>query len=224
MSWSTSLTRRRGTGGVFFVDFPTLLASVFLALFILTTAPTKKPPSVPTYGQFAVVIKWPGTSRDDVDLYVRDPVGHICFYKGTQVGQMHLEHDDLGGLDSGYVFNGKQLNYERTVIRGLVPGEYVVNVHMFTKVGPLPVRVDAELWTLRGADHVLVKRSLVLRRQSEQETEFRVTLDARGATSQVSSLPADLFGKAKPSGPDASPYSPTYTPPSGGGPASGRGF
>ncbi len=128
--------RRRGLGGVFFVDFPTLLLSIFAALFILTEAPTRKPPTIDTPGVLAITDSWAAHSNNDIDIYVRDPVGNVVYFADTSEGLMHLEQDDLGAAVTGMqtLPNGRVVratyNGERVVLTGAVPGEYVVNIQV----------------------------------------------------------------------------------------------
>jgi hypothetical protein len=92
---------------------------------------------VKTYGSYAVEITWP-SGANDVDLYVRDPAGAVCYFADMQVDQMQLEHDDLGTGQTGYG-HGKS-NEERTVLRGTTPGQYVVDTHLFSRgAGTAPI-------------------------------------------------------------------------------------
>src|SRR5579862_1717756 len=101
------------------IDFLSCLLVVFVAVAL-----TSARPQVTTYGSYAVVMTWP-SDGNDVDLYVRDPAGNIAFFAKSQVGEMQLEHDDLGTSTTGYG-KGKQ-NEERTIIRTATPGQWVVD-------------------------------------------------------------------------------------------------
>jgi hypothetical protein len=168
------------------IDFLSCLLVVFVAVAL-----TSKPPQVKTYGAYAVVMTWP-KGANDVDLYLRDPSGNICYFARLQVGQMQLEHDDLGKGSTNYG-SGTE-NEERTVIRGTAPGQYVVGVHMYfrgDKGGQLPVRV--ELWDLQGDDRLLKTRVVHLTKTGDQRTPFRFTIGAGGRVTGFSELPADLL-------------------------------
>src|SRR5262249_36370334 len=95
------------------IDFLSCLLVVFVAV-ALTSAPRQ----LKTYGSYAVVVTWPA-GDNDVDLYVRDPQGGICFFAKPQVDQMQLEHDDLGALGTNY--GRRTTNQERTVLRETTP-------------------------------------------------------------------------------------------------------
>jgi hypothetical protein len=110
------------------IDFLSCLLVVFAAVPV-----TSRPPQVKTYGAYAVTPSRPA-GNNDVDLYVRDPAGAICYFRDTQVDQMQLEHDDPGTTATSYR-RGRQ-SVERTVLRGTTPGRYVVS----SRARPAPRR------------------------------------------------------------------------------------
>jgi hypothetical protein len=167
------------------VDFLSCLLVVFVAVALLS-----RPPEVKTFGSYAVVATWP-SGDGDVDLYVRDPTGNLCWFHQTQAGQMHLEHDDLGTAGTGY---GKgRPNVERTVLSGTAPGEYVVGARLFLQSRGTPrVPVSVELWNLQGDDRKLKSRTVFVARTGDERTPFRFTLDGSGNVAGFSYLPASL--------------------------------
>ena len=88
---------------------------------------------------FLVKINWPGESNDDVDLYLADPLNEIVYFRQKQIGLMNLDRDDTGRqqnmvtLPDGRVVQS-EFNEEQVNIRGIIEGEYVVNVHMYRKI------------------------------------------------------------------------------------------
>jgi hypothetical protein len=164
-----------------------------LVVYMLQQNPKATPPRIETFGQFAIIDSWRSGSDDDVDLYVRDPRGNICYFAAPSVGLMHLEDDDLGTANSNtYDQNGETVtvptNGERTVIRGIIPGEYTVNVQMYLAATPGQKPVQVELWTLRGNDRKLLGRTVTLGDSGSEETVFRFTLDAAGHVSNINRL------------------------------------
>ena len=142
------------------IDFLSCLLVVFVAVSLLS-----RPPEVKTYGTFAVVAKWPA-GDGDVDLYVRDPDGNLCYFHQPQAAQMHLEHDVLGTDDSGYGAGAE--NVERTVLRGTTPGEYVVGARLFLQARGAPrLPVAVELWNLQGDDRRLKARTVFVSRTGD---------------------------------------------------------
>jgi hypothetical protein len=164
------------------VDF--LVAVVQMQQAVIERASFQRA-SVTTYGQYAVTLT--SRTRDDVDLYVRDPLGHIAWYGGLQSGALSLEHDMIPGKTDP-VHDGV---HELTVIRESTPGEYVANVDVYNGGTLAPVTV--QLWDLRGVHkrRVLTRR-LTLRRAGEERTVFRWRLDGKGDLSAHDELPVSL--------------------------------
>jgi hypothetical protein len=171
------------------VDFVSNLFLVFFLLAMLllvAVAATRARPSVPTPGEYAVVITWPARSDDDVDLWVQSPQGELAWYGARQSRSLHLEMDDLG-----HVSDSSGRNRERTVIRVAEDGEYAASVHLYrqdTADGIDPVPVRAELWRLAGTDRRLLVRRVILAEQGQEQTLFRWTL-RRGRVVDASTLP-----------------------------------
>ena len=88
---------------------------------------------------------WPDSHPDDIDLYAEDPVGNIVWYHVREAGFMVLDRDDRGGLNNTIVVNGKRLSspirQETVSIRGIIAGEYTVNVNHYLATSGAPVPV-----------------------------------------------------------------------------------
>ena len=166
------------------IDCLSCLLIVFVAVAL-----TSSPPKVKTFGDFAVVITW-ARGVNDIDLYVRDPAGAICFFGREQVDAMQLEHDDLGTKQSSY---GRSGNQERTVIRSATPGQWVANVRLFARgQGRAPIPVTVTLWDMRGSDHIVYSDVRHLTDEGDERTAFRFTIDRAGNAGGISHLPVIL--------------------------------
>lgn len=146
-----------------------LLVFVVIALI---ERPQASPVSPQTSGQYAVIISWPRANQDDIDEYVMDPAGNTAWFGGLNAGNMHLEHDDLGAAGN---YPG-QPNVERVIIRQAIPGEYIVNIHMYFKYSKGQVRIQADLWRLTGTPTVLLSRTASLSFNGQEHTMFRFTV------------------------------------------------
>jgi len=101
--------------------------------------------------EYMIVVEWPHERDDDVDTYVEDPNGKLVFFRRREDGLMHLDRDDVGWrndriqLPDG-TFAEVKLNREVVSLRGIIPGEYVVNVHMYSmrSTDPTPVTIRLE--------------------------------------------------------------------------------
>ena len=180
---------------IFVVDF---LAALVLLMFALVKLAVFVEPSakasIETAGVYAIQVSWPGASEDDIDMWVRSPAGGIVNYNSPTADLVHLEHDDLGKLDDEEQGVKVRENRERVVLRGILPGEYVINLHAYRKTDATATTVLVELYALRGPDRVLSRRRLTLTREGEEETAFRFTPTADGGARAISHLPRHLLG------------------------------
>ena len=160
-------------------DLQSVLLATFLALVLLMVPPQRRG-QIETFGEYAITMSWKDGSRSDLDLYVQDPGGAIVSFDNRDAGRVHLEHDDQGTPDA--------LNFERIVLRGTEPGEYVVNVHAYRKRGQGIDHVRVELWRLLGRDTRLHVQELKLGYDGEERTAFRFTRDGK-----YSRLPRSMF-------------------------------
>lgn len=166
-----------------------------LLLVILTTI---NPPviqhhsNIDVYGRYVVQLTWPAAIDSDIDLWVRDPAGKVVWWGAPRQGLMNLEQDDLGkrsDLENGVLVG---INRERVILRGVIAGEYIVNVHAYRSDVPVPVVVT--LWRLQGTDRIVYTRKLMLRGEGDEQTAFRFSLTADGRLVDANRLPYQLVG------------------------------
>ena len=152
--------------------------------------------SVRMEGEYAVTVRWDDKSDDDIDTYVMDPDGHLVCYRRKEDGLMHLDRDDLGkenDLTRGPDGQATQLykNEEHVIIRGIVPGEYIVNVHMFDKYEPEPRAVTVELSKIKDGT-IIIQKEVILEQYGSERTAFRFTLNAEGVITELNELQRKL--------------------------------
>ena len=134
-----------------FVDllFNILLGFVFLFIiaFVLIN-PVAKRADIEMPAQYMIVMTWPGESENDMDLWVMDPNGNRVGFTQREMGFMNLDRDDLGSTTDLAMIEGKptviKLNREVVTLRGIVPGDYYVTAHLYTKREnqPIPVKIE----------------------------------------------------------------------------------
>lgn len=116
-----------------------LLGAMILYLTAATTAAPVDETKVLPPGNVIVHISWPAGDTD-VDLWVDGPGEPAPVGYSNKGGMLwNLLRDDLGNNP-----DTTPLNYEDAFARGIVAGEYVVNVHCY-RCSVLPVPVDAEV-------------------------------------------------------------------------------
>ena len=85
-------------------------------------------------------------------MWVRDPLGNAAGFKSKDVGLMSLDRDDLGKAnDKVTTSDGKTIivrnNEEHLTIRGIIPGEYIINVHLYQK------KLEKQVNTMNGSKY-----------------------------------------------------------------------
>jgi hypothetical protein len=129
-------------------------------------------------GNMSVEIQWPDKLDADVDLWVQAP-GDVPVGYSNKAGKIfNLLRDDLGKAQ-----DMSDLNYEIAYSRGMPPGEYTVNVHMYQAIGvtfPIPVKVNITMDHGPGKTPSLLTTNVELRRLNQEITAFRFRLDGAG--------------------------------------------
>lgn len=129
-------------------------------------------------GNVVVEMHWPDDLPVDVDLWVQAP-GDVPVGFWNQGSQyFNLLRDDLGieGDASGR-------NYEISYSRGILPGEYTVNVHMYGNVPAgvvVPVRVIVSVKSKYDSLRQILETRVELYRRNQEETAFRFRLTEDG--------------------------------------------
>lgn len=124
-------------------------AFMFFIAFLLIN-PDAEAGKVDLNAEFIITVTWPDQHPDDIDAYVEDPVGNVVWYHKKEAGLMHLDRDDRGNYRDTILVKGKPvanpLNQETVTLRGIVAGEYVVNIYHFlaTSTNPVPVSIKVE--------------------------------------------------------------------------------
>ena len=179
------------------VLFNTLLcfAALFAMSFILIN-PAKKDRNVVAKGEFMIIVTWPKDMDNDVDMYVEDPEGHLVAFMRREEGLMHLDRDDLGQRNDVVQTQFGEIEYnenrEIVTLRGIVPGEYVINVHMYMRRDVSPITpVTIQLDKINPFSTVMIKR-VTLGDSGDEKTAFRFTLDKEGEVVDVNELPKTL--------------------------------
>lgn len=179
--------------------FNTLLcfAALFCLAFILIN-PSKKNKTVEAKAEFMITIIWPADMDDDVDTYVEDPEGNLVAFNRREQGLMHLDRDDVGfssdRIQTSFGVVEYKENREIVSLRGIVPGEYVVNVHMYTKREDKETPVTILLEKINPFK-LVTARNVVLVQQGDEKTAFRFTLDDEGKVIDTNDLEKSLTSK-----------------------------
>ncbi len=117
--------------------FNMLIAFVFCFIIALLAMNPKalKAGDIPAKAEYILTLSWPDLDPNDIDAWVQGPSGDVVWYRAREAGLMHLDRDDRGVSNDTILVNGRKvvnpLNQEVITIRGIQPGEYIVNAHYF---------------------------------------------------------------------------------------------
>ncbi|OED38198.1 hypothetical protein AB833_20715 [Chromatiales bacterium (ex Bugula neritina AB1)] len=171
----------------------------FILLFfiaILFLSPTKDSGKININAEYVISVTWADNSPDDIDTWVEDPNGNIVWFRNRSSGLVHLDRDDRGMLNDTITVEGKQidnpLNQEIAAIRGIVAGEYIVNVHYYDSETRQPVPVTVKVSRINPVYTVAYYGETKLNTKGEEKTAVRFTLGADGSISNINQLPKQL--------------------------------
>ena len=166
-------------------------AFLFIVAFLLIK-PEAKREDFDRKAEFIVVMEWDKERQDDIDLYVQDPSNTIVHFRNARANFMHLDKDDLGKRNDTIMVNGVEkivkINREVVTIRGIVPGEYIVNVHYYSDYsehanvtrGPMsPLEVKVTVYKVNPYSEVW-QGTKTFTRKGQEETFVRFTMDKNG--------------------------------------------
>jgi hypothetical protein len=180
-----------------YIDLLINLLTGTVVLFILTTlliAPiTKNNEGIKKNADYIITLEWPEAVDCDVDLWVRDPLNNIVSYKIPESGLMYFERDDMGKRRSVYDINGEEVvidpdNKEYITLRGTFPGEYVVNLHLYSCLNsqsnlglPVdePIEVPLVVEVIRINPNLVVEKTIHMKMNFvwQEKTAIRFVMD-----------------------------------------------
>lgn len=171
-------------GGTVFRDVVMLALVGFVAIVIMLL-PHLNPPGAKTAdnmsppGNVIVEVRWPDDIDADVDLWVQAPGDVPVGYSNKGGALFNLLRDDLGNR-----VDVTGLNYETSYSRGIQPGEYTVNLHLYRNpsgVFPVPVTVVTSVKRdVKDTARQLLASDVRLTREGEEVTVYRFELSENG--------------------------------------------
>jgi hypothetical protein len=155
------------------------VALVILMLPYLNPKQTKSAENVEPPGNVIIEARWPDDLDSDVDLWVQAPGDIPVGYSNKGGAVFNLLRDDLGRRA-----DATEMNYEVTYSRGIPPGEYTVNLHLYrntAQVVPIPVTIVASVKkTMQESARQLLATRIDLKREAQELTVFRFQLNDKG--------------------------------------------
>lgn len=177
--------------------FNALLGFAFLFLVsIMFINPIAKLGNAVLKAEYIITVSWPDQRTDDVDLWVQDPNGRTVSYLSKDAGWLHLDRDDRGDLNDSIEVNGEKIihpvNQEIVTIRGIVAGEYTVNLFLYDNHSRAPIETTVKVERVNPEFELKYIDKVVLARQESEITALRFHLAADGDFSRVNQHPKRL--------------------------------
>jgi hypothetical protein len=167
----------------------------FIAL--LAIRPEATDGKIDSKAEFIITMDWPDNHPDDLDMFVQDPIGNIAWYRRREAGFLVLDRDDRGGANDFIMVNGKKIpspiREEIVTVRGIVPGEYTINVSHFQALTNTPVVAKVKVQKLNPAAQVIYDNVITVDHTGDEKTAVRFTLDAAGKVIDVNSRQKSLM-------------------------------
>jgi hypothetical protein len=159
----------------------------FIALLVMN--PEVKQGKIDTKAEFIITMGWPDSHPDDIDLYAEDPLGNIVWYHEREAGFMVLDRDDRGGVNNSITVNGKKvmspIRQETISIRGIVAGEYTVNINHYLATTGLPVPVSVKVEKVNPTVEVIYYDTINLDHTGQEATAVRFRVADNGSVTDV---------------------------------------
>jgi len=178
--------------------FNMLIAFVFCFIIALLAMNPKalKTGDIPSKAEYIINVGWPDRNPNDIDTWVQDPGGNLVWFRAREAGLMYLDRDDRGDANDAILVNGQRIvspfRQEVVTLRGIVPGEFTVNVQYYQSRDGQPVDVSVSIIKVNPRAEVVFYGQLPLARQGDEATAARFTLLPDGKVVNVNTLPKSL--------------------------------
>tara|TARA_B100001057_G_scaffold9243_1_gene8466 strand:- start:10041 stop:10649 length:609 start_codon:yes stop_codon:yes gene_type:complete len=172
--------------------FNVLLGFVFLFFItILFINPITKLGNVNLKAEFIITLDWKDSLPDDIDLWVQDPNGEIVSYLKKDAGWLHLDRDDQGEINDKVTINNQEIIYpinrEVVTLRGIIPGEYIVNVYMYSNPSGRPIDINLTIEKVNPSLKLVYFNNSTLIKKDTEMTLARFNLDSQGKYTSLNS-------------------------------------
>jgi hypothetical protein len=167
----------------------------FIALLIID--PEASDGKVESKAEFIITVDWPDNHPDDIDTFVQDPQGQIVWFRRREADFMLLDRDDRGGINDFVVVNGVRVptstRQELITIRGIIAGEYTVNIYHFAAVTGRPVPVTVMVQKINPKVTIVAKETIDLLQGGDERTAVRFTMDAKGEVTETNHIQRSIL-------------------------------
>ena len=167
----------------------------FIAL--LAIRPEATDGKINSKAEFIITMDWPDNHPDDLDMFVQDPVGNIAWYRRREAGFLVLTATIAAArmISSWSTARKSPRRFARNIVtvRGIVPGEYTINVSHFQALTGTPVIAKVKVQKLNPTAQVIYDNIVSVDHTGDEKTAVRFTLDAAGKVIDVNSRQKSLM-------------------------------
>ncbi|MEO5735922.1 MAG: hypothetical protein ABIQ82_00500 [Variovorax sp.] len=178
--------------------FNMLIAFVFCFIVALLAMNPKalKAGDIPSKAEYLITVDWPDRNPNDIDTWVQDPAGNLVWFRQREAGLMYLDRDDRGDANASTLVDGRRIvspfREEVVTVRGIVPGEFTVNVQYYQSRDGQPVEVTVTVTRVNPRAEIVFHGKVKLARPGDEATAARFTILADGSVANVNTLPKKL--------------------------------
>lgn len=169
----------------------------FISIVFLSSAEDEG--KIDIEAEYVITVTWEDYSSDDIDVWVEDPEGQVAYYKKRETNVLHLDRDDRGMLNDIIVVEEQEienpLNQEVLALRGMMPGEYTVNIHYYDTDSQSPVPVAVKVAKVNPVYEVAYYGTSTLEEKGAELTAVRFTILPDGSIGNINRLPKALVAK-----------------------------
>ncbi len=172
----------------------------FTCLFLVAIMfmnPEAKSGIIDPKAEYILTVTWEDNSPDDIDVLVEDPEGQIVWFRTPEAGLLHLDRDDRGLVNDTITINGEEvqnpLNQEVVTLRGIVKGEYIVNLHYYASETGRPVDVHVRLAKVNPKLEIVYYGTVILQEKGDEKTAVRFSIGREGNVFGLNFLPKSLI-------------------------------
>ena len=178
--------------------FNMLIAFVFCFVVALLAFNPKarKSGDIPAKAEFMVTVSWPDNNPNDIDTWVQEPSGKVLWFRQRDAGLLHLDRDDRGAKNATVLVNGREfsspIRQEIVTLRGVLPGEYVVNAHYYDSKDQMPVDVSVTVVKVNPQAEIVFNGTQQIPAKGDERTLVRFTLDDTGQVTDLNTRPLTI--------------------------------
>ena len=137
------ISRQRYKTSFGFIDLLMNLLVGFAFMFILAFMlinPIAKKHEFDPKAEYLIIMTWDSESNSDIDMWIKDNLGHTISFRLKDQAMINLDRDDLGFVNDSYRNAQGEIikrHYNREVIsiRTKEPRRYLVTVHYYSSRG-----------------------------------------------------------------------------------------